>query len=145
MVRGPRLLVLLPYQGVNKTAVSLALLALLLTSSPATMAEENVRLQCTPHTFQVVPGEPIRLELTVRADSAVPLRVHVPDEPLLMLRAFEKLPVRRTAEGVVFYRRVVVWQGLEPGTIKIKTLSVEANGQKRLFPEVTISVSDPGP
>ena len=63
------------------------------------MAYDNVRLQCTPRTFRVVPGEPIRLELTVRADSAAPIRLFVPDDPRLKLRALEKLPVRLTRDG----------------------------------------------
>ncbi len=66
-------------------------------------------------------------------------------EPLLKLRAIEKLPVRRTRDGVIVHKRVVVWQALEPGTVKIKTLSVETKGQKLLFPEITITVRDPGP
>jgi hypothetical protein len=123
----------------------LLLLALLLVIAPATMAEEEVRLQCTPRKFQVVPGEPMRLELTVRAASAAPIRVQVPVEPLLKLRALEKLPVQRTRDGVIVYKRVVVWQALEPGMVKMKTLSVETKGQRLLFPEITITVRDPGP
>jgi hypothetical protein len=111
----------------------------------AAMAEDNVRLACAPRTFQVVPGEPMRLQLTVRADSAVPFRWYVPNDPLLKLRAVEKLPVRRTREGVVVYARVVVWQGLEPGKVNIKTLAVETKGQKWLFPEVSITIRDPIP
>ena len=115
------------------------LLLLVLTAgfAPAAMAEERTRLDCSPRTFRVVPGEPMRLELTVHADSAEPLRLHVPGDPRLKLRAVEKLPVRQTREGVIVHKRVVVWQGLEPGTITMKTLSVETKGQKRLFPEVT--------
>jgi hypothetical protein len=112
---------------------------------PVTMAEEKLRLGCTPQTIQVVPGEPLRLRLTVHADSAVPLRWHVPHDPRLKLRAIEKLPVRRTREGVVVYERVVVWQGLEPGTVAIDTVSIETEGQKLLFPQVTITIRDPTP
>jgi len=124
----------------------LLLLLLTVVFAPATptKAKETVRLQCTPRTFRVVPGEPMRLELTVRADSAASIRLHVPGDPSLKLRAVEKLPVRQTAEGVIVHQRVVVWQGLEPGLIKIDQLSVETKGQKLLFPEVTITVRDPG-
>ena len=118
---------------------------LLLVLAPAAMGQEKVQLECTPQTFHVVPGEPMRLQLTVQADSAVPFRWHVPAEPLLRLRAIEKLPVRRTREGVVVYERVVVWQGLEPGTVRITTLSIETKKQKLLFPEVTITIRDPAP
>ena len=92
-----------------------------------------------------MPGEPVRLELTVQADSAAPVRLHVPADPLLMLRAVEKLPVRRTNEGVIVHKRVVIWQALEPGTVKMDAISVETQGRKLLFPEITITVSDPGP
>ena len=129
-------------------SASVALLVpLVLTAvfAPVAVAKERVRLECTPRTFRVVPGEPMRLELTVRADSAASLRLHVPGDPLLKLRALEKLPVRRTPEGVIIYKRVVVWQALEPGLVKIDKLSVETKGRKLLFPEVTITVRDPGP
>ena len=123
----------------------LVLPAVLVTFLPATTPPDNVRLRRTPRTFRVVPGEPMRLELTVRADTAAPIRLFVPGDPRLKLRALEKLPVRRTREGVIVHRRVVIWQGLEPGTVKIKTLSIETRGQKLLLPEVTITVRDPGP
>ena len=129
------------------TILTQSLLLLILTTNSATAeaAEENARLDCTPRTFRVVPGEPMRLELTVRADSAAPVRLHVPGNPMLKLRAIEKLPVRQTPEGTIVRKRVVVWQALEPGLIKIDKLSVETKGQKLLFPEVTITVRDPGP
>ena len=123
----------------------LLLLPLLLLFAPATMAQENVRLSIEPRTVQVVPGEPVRLELTVQADSAAPVRLHVPADPLLVLRAVEKLPVQRTNEGVIVHQRVVIWQALEPGAVKMKAISVETQGRKLLFPEITITVSDPGP
>jgi hypothetical protein len=87
----------------------------------------------------------MRLELTVEADSAAPVRVHIPADPLLVLRAVEKLPVQRTSEGVIVHRRVVIWQALEPGAVKMNAISVETRGRKRLFPEISITVSDPGP
>ncbi len=112
--------------------------------SPTSATPQSVRLDCTPRSFRVVPGEPMRLELTVRADSAASIRLHVPGTPSLKLRAVEKLPVRRTPEGVIIHKRVVVWQALEPGSVKMDKLSVETKGRKLLFPEVTITVRDPG-
>jgi len=120
-------------------------IALAASRHPKGAAEESVRLECKPRTFQVLPGEPMRLEMTIRADSAASIRLHVPGHPSLKLRAVEKLPVRRTPEGVIVHQRVVVWQALEPGLLKIDELSVETKGQKLLFPEVTITVRDPGP
>lgn len=121
------------------------LFALLLVFVPMSMADDSIGLDCTPRAFKVVPGEPIRLQLTVHADSAVPVRWHIPDDSLLKLRAIEKLPVRRTREGVVVYQRVVVWQGLEPGAVTINTLSVKTKGQKLPFPSVSIAIRDPVP
>ena len=129
----------------GRTNLASYCIALLLVFAPATMAEENVRLQCTPRTFQVVPGEPMRLELTVRADSAAPIRWHVPADPLLTLRALEKLPMQRTQKGVIVHKRGVIWQALEPGSVKMKAISIETKGRKLLFPEITITVRDPSP
>jgi len=126
------------------TGALLVLLVLTAVFASAAVARERVRLECKPRTFRVVPGTPMRLELTVRADSAASIRLHVPGDPSLKLRAVEKLPVQRTPEGVIVHRRVVVWQALEPGVVKIDKLSVETKGRKLLFPEVTITVRDPG-
>jgi hypothetical protein len=109
------------------------------------MATEDVRLECTPRTFRVVPGEPMQLELTARTQTAAPVRFHVPGDPLLELRATEKLPVRRTPEGVIVHKRVAVWQALEPGSVKIDRITIETKGHKLQFPAVTITIRDPGP
>ena len=130
---------------VSTRGALLVLLALTVVFAPAMVAEETAHLECTPRTFRVVPGEPMRLELTVRADSAASIRLHVPGDPSLKLRAVEKLPVRRTPEGVIVHQRVVVWQALEPGLVKMNKLSVETKGRKLLFPEITITVRDPSP
>jgi hypothetical protein len=139
------LLDLRSHSGDGVTAVSLLLLPLLLQFIPSAAGQENLCLACTPRTFRVVPGEPMRVELTVYADSAASIRLHVPADPRLSLRAVEKLPVQRTTEGLIVHKRVVIWQALEPGTVRMKAISVETRGQKLLFPEITITVSDPGP
>jgi hypothetical protein len=92
-----------------------------------------------------VPGEPIRVELTVRADNAAPVRLEVPDDPRLLLRAIEKLPIRQSQEGHIVHGRVLIWQALEPGLVKLNSLSVEAGGRRLSFPEIIINVRDPGP
>jgi hypothetical protein len=127
-----------------RAAIMSVLLALSPWLAPAALVRENVRLACAPRAFQVVPGEPVRLELTIEADSAAPVRVHIPADPLLLLRAVEKLPIERTKEGVLVHKRVVIWQALEPGSVKMKALWVETQGRKLLFPEITITVGDPG-
>lgn len=121
-----------------------SLLLLLLVRTSATSAGETVRLSLQPRAVQVLPGEPVRVELTVQADSAAPVRLQVPADPRLMLRAVEKLPVQQTDEGVIVHRRVIVWQALEPGVIRAQTITLEAGGRKLRFPAMTITVSDPG-
>jgi ribosomal protein L11 len=116
----------------------------LLLFAPAAPAQENIRLACTPRTFQVVPGEPVRVEVTVEADSAAPIRMHIPADALLVLRAVEKLPLERTTTGVIVHKRVVIWQAIEPGTVKMNALSVETQGRRLPLPEITITVRDPG-
>ena len=70
--------------------------------------------------------------------------MHIPADPLLLLRAVEKLPIQRTREGVIVHKRVVLWQALEPGTVTMNAISVETRGRKVLFPAITITVRDPG-
>lgn len=118
------------------------LLATLLFLAPAVPAQN---LTATPRAIRVVPGELIRVELTVRADSAAPVRFRIPADPLLVLRAVEKLPLQRAPDGAVVHQRVVIWQGLEPGCAQLKTVAVETRGRTLAFPEITITVTDPGP
>ncbi len=118
-------------------------LVVLLFWPVAVRAQEHVRLACEPRAVTAVPGEPIRVQLTVQADSAAPLRFHIPADPRLHLRAVEKLPVRRTPEGVIVHQRVAVWQGLEPGTVKMNAITVDCGGRKWRFPELVITISLP--
>ena len=94
----------------------------------------RISVWLAPHTFRVVPGEPVRLELTVEADSAAPIRMHIPADPLLVLRAVEKLPIERTKAGVIVHKRVVIWQSLEPGTVKMNDISIETPGTETPVP-----------
>jgi hypothetical protein len=129
----------------NANALFLALSSLVLLLATTARAEDGVRLTCTPQAFQAVPGEPLRLHLTVHAAAALRFRWLVPDDPRLQVRAIEKLPVQRTRQGLVVYQRVILWQGLEPGTVRIEALAIETRNRKLFFPEVNITVRDPGP
>jgi hypothetical protein len=81
----------------------------------------------------------------VKAGSAAPVRLHVPADPLLVLRAVEKLPVQRTREGDIVHRRAIILQALEPGVARMTAISVETQGRNLQFPEITVTVTDPGP
>lgn len=39
------------------------------------ITQDSIRLTCSPRTFQVVPGEPMRLELTVEAPTGASIRL----------------------------------------------------------------------
>lgn len=128
-----------------RTAVVFAVAALVFSRAPDARAQGSIRPSCQPRAFRVVVGEPVRAELTVEADSAAPIRLHIPAEPSLVLRAVEKPPVQRTKEGAILHRRVVIWQALRPGTVRVDAISVETAGRKMLFPEITIRVGETGP
>ncbi len=128
-----------------RAAAACAIAALASWGGADAMAEGNIRLSCQPRAFQAVVGEPMRLELAIEADSAAPIRLHIPAHPSLVLRAIEKPPVQRTKEGAILHRRVVIWQALKPGTVKVNAISVETAGRKSLFPEITIRVGEIGP
>jgi len=117
------------------------LLVVLLGGMSAAAGQDGVRLGCEPRQVTTVPGEPIRVQLTVLTDSAARMQIHIPADPLLHLRAVEKLPVRRTPEGAIVHQRVVIWQGLEPGTVKMNGITVEAEGRQWRFPEVTLTIA----
>jgi len=121
-----------------------AWLFLLSWFAPPATARENVRLSVEPRSVQALPGEPVRLELTILADSAAEVRLHVPADPRLLLRAVERRPVQRTQAGVIVHRRAIIWQALAPGVIEMDAVSVQTRGRKLLFPQITITVSDPG-
>jgi hypothetical protein len=120
-----------------------ALVALLLLPGPPATAQEP-HLACVPRRFEVMPGEPVRVEFSIEAHSAEPIHLRIPADSLLLLRAVEKLPLRRTNEGTIVHRRAVLWQALEPGSVTLNAISVEIRGKEYLFPPITITVRDPG-
>lgn len=120
-------------------------LTLLVGLASNALADDDLCVNCQPRVFEVVPGQPVRLELTLEVDAAVTTCWHVPKVSMLKLRAIEKLPVRKNQAGTIVYRRILVWQALQPGEFKLASLSVTAGEQELLFPEVIITVRDPGP
>lgn len=101
-------------------------------------------LTCEPKSLTGVPGEPLRVTLTVESRSAAPMVLHIPESPLLTLRAVEKFPIRLTTEKTVVQERVVIWQGLEAGTVTLNDLSAEIGGVRFPFPPVKITVVEAG-
>ncbi len=133
------------WRGTRRAAANatVAVLLLMCFGAAAARAGDRRELQCTPQSLQGLPGEPIRVRLTVALPAAKTIDWRIPAHPLLKVRAVEKLPVRRTRQGSVIYERVVLWQGLEPGTVRLKNLAIQIDRQKLTFPAITITIRDP--
>lgn len=101
-------------------------------------------LKCEPSFLRGVSGEPLQVTLTVESRSADPVTLHIPEIPFLTLRAVEKIPLRLSGAKTVVQKRIVIWQGLEAGTVTLENLCAEIAGKRRLFPPLKITV-DPVP
>ena len=124
-------------------AVGLAL-CLLIQVIPVCGSEPPV-LTCEPQTLHGVPGEPLQVRLSVESQSADPVTLHIPDVPLLALRAVEKIPLHLSKENSIIQERLVIWQGLEPGTVTITQLSAEIAGKQFPFPPLEITIESVPP
>lgn len=97
-------------------------------------------LKCEPQSLHGVPGEPLKVRLTVESRSASPVFLHIPEVPLLTLRTVEKIPLRLSKEKMIVQERIVIWQGLEAGTVTVDNLSAEIEGKRFPFPPLQITV-----
>lgn len=102
-------------------------------------------LRCEPETLTGVPGEPLKVRLTVESRSAAPVTLHIPEVPLLTLRAVEKFPLHLLKEKTIVHERIVIWQGLEAGTVTLDNLSAEIGGHRFLFSPLKITVVEAPP
>jgi len=106
----------------------------------STLAAGPVVLKCHPQVLRGIPGAPLRTELIVETPDAKPIRVLIPAVSNLFLRAVEKIPIQRTADGQFIQKRIVIWQGVEAGSVTITNLSAEIDGSTNLFPVLNITV-----
>jgi hypothetical protein len=81
-------------------------------------------LTCTPQELRGIPGEPLQVELAVETDRAVPIKLQIPAVSNLVLRSIEKIPIRRTENGTYIQKRIVIWQGVEAGSVTLTNLSL---------------------
>jgi len=96
---------------------------LLSLTAAVTLAGEPV-ITCEPRELRGVPGQPLQLEITVTADRAAPIQLHIPRIGNLHLRRVEKIPIQRTKEGRYTQKRILIWQGLEAGSVTLTNLTV---------------------
>lgn len=97
-------------------------------------------LKCTPQELHGVPGEPLQASLTAESRSAVPVVFRIPEAPLLSLRTVEKVPLRTAQGKTMVQERIVIWQGLEPGTVTLDNLTAEIDGKRFTFPPLKITI-----
>jgi hypothetical protein len=109
-----------------------------LTLSVLSIAEP--KLTCTPQTLRGIPGEPLKVELTVETDRVQPIQLMVPPASNLALRTVEKIPIQRTSEGRYIQKRIVIWQGIEAGSTSLTNLAVQAGSETYNFPTLGITI-----
>jgi len=99
---------------------------------------------CEPRELRGMPGEPLRLMLTIETDRITPFRVRIPAVRNLFLRAVEKIPVQRNDKGRYLQQRVILWQGIESGQSSITNLVVEFQSSKNHNPKGSGSGAEKG-
>ncbi len=104
-------------------------------------------LTIEPHALHGVPGEPLRVELSVETSTVTPVRMRIPETSNLVMMVVEKIPVRRTQTGTFVQKRIVIWQGIEAGQTVLTNLTAEIDGAPHLFPAIGITVDavEPAP
>lgn len=88
-----------------------------------TRAGEPV-LTVEPRELHGLPGEPLQVELTIETDHVTPIQLRIPAVSNLVLRTVEKIPIRRTDDGCYIQKRIVIWQGIEAGSVTLTNLTV---------------------
>lgn len=97
-------------------------------------------LTIDPQTLRGIPGEQLRTELTVETALAGPVQIRIPSASNLVLRAVEKIPIRRTKAGTFVQKRIIIWQGVEAGSTAVTNLTAVFQGLERFFPNLGITV-----
>jgi hypothetical protein len=112
----------------------------LLTMLAATSLASEPVLTCEPRELRGVPGEPLRAELTVETDRAVPIQLRIPAVSNLVLYTVEKIPIRRTKTETFIQKRIIIWQGVEAGPVTLTNLTAVFQGSEQIFPNIGITI-----
>lgn len=100
------------------------------------LAGEPIVLKCDPQVLRGLPGEPLRVELTVETERATAIQLRIPAVSNLVLRTVEKVPIQLTADGRFVQKRIIIWQGLEAGSTTLTNLTVVFQGLENSDPNV---------
>lgn len=117
----------------------------LLALTAATALAAKPLLTCTPRELHGIPGEPLKLEVTVETDRVLPVQIRIPSVTNLVLRMVEKIPIQRTENGRYIQKRIIIWQGIEAGSTSLTNLAVHTETDILYFPAVEIAVGDVTP
>lgn len=109
--------------------------------SAATLAAGETVLTVEPQTLSGIPGEPLRVELTVETGHAAPVQVRIPSVSNLVLRTVEKIPIQRTKTGAYVQKRIIIWQGTEAGTVTLTNMTAVFQGLEETFPNLGITIN----
>ena len=99
------------------------------------------KITCEPAELSGVPGEPLQLELAVETDHAVPMQLRIPAVSNLVLRTVEKIPIHRMPDGRFIQKRIVIWQGVEAGSVTLSNLMIQAGSETQLLPAIEITIN----
>lgn len=104
---------------------------ILATAIAGTLLAGEPLITCTPRELRGLPGEPLQLEVAVETDRVVPIRIQIPSTNILQLHSVEKIPIQRTKAGHYIQKRIIIWQGLETGSITLTNLTVCFQGLEK--------------
>jgi hypothetical protein len=114
----------------------------LLTLTAATALAGGPKITCEPRELRGMPGEPLQVELRVETDHAVPMQLRIPSVSNLVLRTVEKIPIRRTPDGRFVQKRIVIWQGVEVGSVALTNLMIQTSAATQLCPIIGITIDE---
>jgi hypothetical protein len=104
------------------------------------VAGGTARISATPRTVTGVPGEPLRVTVTVETERVEPLQLRLPVVSNLVLRAVERIPVQRTRAGRYIQRRVILWQGVASGETTLTNLMAEVGATTNRLPPIAVTI-----
>lgn len=111
----------------------------ILSFAATALAGEPV-LTASPRELRGLPGEPLRVELTVVTPDAQPMHLSVPATSNLVVRTVEKNPIQRTADGRFVQKYTVFWQGTASGRITLTNLTAVFRDKNAVFPTIGITI-----
>jgi len=118
------------------------LVSILLVLETGTALAVGPALTVMPRELRGLPGEPLCAALTVITSDARPVDIRIPDVSNLVVRAVEKIPIQRTADGLFVQGYRIIWQGLNSGSVTVTNLTAVFQETRQTFPSLKITVDD---